>query len=63
MSNLSTIRLEEERSINDVCQKLSELALHKAVERLEKKLNNNIQKKIITQNIDRLSSKYILSNK
>ena len=63
MSNLSTIRLEEERSINEVCQKLSELALSKAVEKLEKKLNSNIQKKIITQNIDKLSSKYITSTK
>lgn len=63
MSNLSTIRLEEERSINEVCQKLSELALNKAVEKLEKKLNSNIQKKIITQNIDKLSSKYITSTK
>ncbi len=63
MSNLSTIRLEEERSINEVCQKLSELALNKAMEKLEKKLNNTIQKKIITQNIDKLSSKYILNNK
>lgn len=63
MSNLSTIRLEEEKSINEVCQKLSELALSRAVEKLEKRLTSNIQKKLITQNIDKLSSKYILSNK
>lgn len=57
MSNLSAIRLEEEKSVNEVCLKLSELALTKAVEKLEKRLNSNIQRKIISQNIEKLSFK------
>nr|YP_010700237.1 ATP synthase CF0 subunit I [Euglena deses]WCH63381.1 ATP synthase CF0 subunit I [Euglena deses] len=55
--NLSTIKLEEEKSINEVCLKLANLSLSKAIEKLNKKLNSNSQKKIILQNIEKLSSK------
>lgn len=60
--NLSTIRMEEEKSINEVCQKLSNSAFLKAIENLEKRLNSSSQKKIISQNIEKLSFK-TLANK
>lgn len=56
-STLATIRFEEEKSIAEVCNKLNYLAFSKAVEKLKKRLNSNLQKKIISQSIDRLSSK------
>lgn len=60
-SNLSTIKLEEEKSINEICQKLSQDALSKSVEKLNKKLNINFQKKLIAQNIEKLSTKNLIS--
>lgn len=60
--NLSTIKMEEEKSINEVCQKLSNSALSKAIENLDKRLNPSFQKKIISQNIEKLSFK-TLTNK
>lgn len=59
-SNLSTIRFEEEKSINELCQNLSQKALKTAVENIGKKVNSSIQKKIILQNIDKLSSKALI---
>lgn len=58
-SNLSTIRLEEEKSINDICKKLSQFALLNSIEKLNKKLNPNFHKKLISQNIDKLSPKLL----
>ena len=55
--NLSTIKLEEEKSINEICLKLTNLSLSTAIEKINKKLNSAYQKKIITQTIDKLSSK------
>lgn len=57
--NLSTIKLEEEKSINEICLKLTNLSLSTAVEKINKKLNSAYQKKVIAQTIDRLSSKVI----
>jgi len=57
--NLSTIKLEEEKSINEICLKLTNLSLSTAVDKINKKLNSTYQKKIITQTIDKLSSKVI----
>lgn len=59
-SNLSTIRLEEEKSINEICQQLGQFALEKAIEKLNKKLNPAFQKKLIAQNIEKLSSKTLV---
>lgn len=59
-SNLSTIRLEEEKSINEICQKLGQSALSKAIEKLNKKLNPSFQKKIINQSIEKLSPKILV---
>lgn len=53
--NLSTIRMEEEKSINEVCQKLSISAFEKAVDSLNKRLNSSLHKRIISQNIEKLS--------
>jgi hypothetical protein len=39
------------------CQKLSLFAFTKAVDKLNKRLNSNIQRKIILKNIDKLSIK------
>lgn len=59
--NLSTIRMEEEKSINEVCQKLSTFAFEKAIDSLNKRLNPNLHKRIISQNIEKLSLKTLAS--
>lgn len=59
--NLSTIRLEEEKSIGELCKKLSEFALSRAIGKLNKKLNPTFQKKIITQSIEKLSLKVLIN--
>ena len=59
--NLSTIRMEEEKSINELCQKLSLFAFEKAVDTLNKRLNPSLHKRIISQNIDKLSLKTLAS--
>jgi hypothetical protein len=53
--NLYTIRMEEEKSINELCFKLSQFAFEKAIENLNKRLNPTSHKKIISQNIEKLS--------
>lgn len=58
-SNLSAIRFEEEKSINEVCQKLNHSAFLIAIEKLNKRLNSSLQKKIISQNIEKLSIKFL----
>lgn len=55
--NLATIKLEEEKSINEICQKLSQVALIKAIEKISSKLNTSLQKKIIFRKIEKLSIK------
>lgn len=55
--NLSTIRMEEEKSINEVCQKLSVIAFEKSIDDLNKRLNSSLHKRIISQNIEKLSFK------
>lgn len=54
-TTLSTVQFEEENSIKEVCQKLSELAFSRSVEILKKRLNANIHKKIISQSTEKLS--------
>jgi F0F1-type ATP synthase membrane subunit b/b' len=53
---LLNLKLEEEKSINEICQKLTNLALDKAIEKLKKKLNPTTQQKILIQNIEKFSS-------
>lgn len=55
--NLSSIKMEENKSISEVCQKLSQGALSKAVENLKKDLNPAIHKKIIKKKINKISVK------
>lgn len=57
--NLATIKLEEEKSINEICLKLTNLSLSVAIEKIDKKLNSSYQKKLISQTIEKLSSKVI----
>lgn len=54
-TTLSTIQFEEENSIKEVCQKISELAFLKSIDILKKRLNSNIQKKLISQATEKLS--------
>lgn len=54
-STLSTLKFEEEKLISEVCQKLNNLAFIKAVDILKKRINLNVQNKIIFQNIEKLS--------
>lgn len=62
ISNLAIIKLEEEKSINEICQKLNQFAMNEAIEKINKKINSSIQKKIISQNIEKLSNKILLQN-
>jgi F0F1-type ATP synthase membrane subunit b/b' len=61
-SNLSLIKLEEEKSINDICQKLSQFAISKSIEKINKRINSTSQKKIISQNIEKISVKALSQN-
>jgi len=61
-SNLSLIKLEEEKSINDICQKLSQFAISKSIEKINKRINSTSQKKIISQNIEKISIKALAQN-
>ena len=60
--NLSAIRMEEDKSINEVCQKLSSMAFEKAIDDLNKRLNPSLHKRIVSQNIEKLSMR-TLGNK
>nr|YP_007517047.3 ATPase subunit I [Euglena viridis]AEY70819.3 ATPase subunit I [Euglena viridis] len=60
LANLSAIRLEEEKSISELCKRLSEFALSRAIDKLNKKLNPSFQKKIIAQSIEKLSLKVLI---
>lgn len=56
-SNLSLIKFEEEKSIGEICRKLSQFALIKATEKINKKMNYSLQKKFVMQSIEKLSTK------
>lgn len=60
--NLTLIKLEQEKSVGEICQQLSQLALLKAADTINKKMNYNLQKKIIIQNIEKLSFKTSIDN-
>lgn len=60
--NLTLIKLEQEKSVGEICQELSQIALVKAAEKINKKMNYNLQKKFIIQNIDKLALKTNLNN-
>jgi len=62
LSNLSLIKLEEEKSINDICQKLSQFAISKSIEKINKSINSTSQRKIISQNIEKISLKALTQN-
>nr|YP_009252785.1 CF0 subunit I of ATP synthase [Cymbomonas tetramitiformis]ANA56919.1 CF0 subunit I of ATP synthase [Cymbomonas tetramitiformis] len=47
----TTIRLEEEKAVAQVCQQVSRLALDQAVEKLKTSLDSNVQRRIIDLNI------------
>jgi F0F1-type ATP synthase membrane subunit b/b' len=55
--NLATVKMEEEKSINEICKKLTQVALIKAIEKISSKLNANLQKKIISRKIEKFSIK------
>lgn len=61
LSNLSTLKLEEEKAVNEIYQKLNTMAIDQAVEKILKKLNSGFQKKIIAQNIEKLSLNILTS--
>jgi hypothetical protein len=47
-------------NVYSFCQKLSLVAFSKAIDKLNKRLNSNIQRKIILKNIDKLSIKSLV---
>ena len=61
-SNRSLLKFEEEKSINTVCYKLGVIALSQATEILKKRVNQNLQKKMVSKNINKLSLKYLFNN-
>lgn len=62
ISNLSILKLEKEKSINEICQKLNQFAITKGIEKINKKINSSVQKKIISQSIQKLSTKILTQN-
>nr|YP_009032751.1 ATPase subunit I [Euglenaformis proxima]AGL12017.1 ATPase subunit I [Euglenaformis proxima] len=59
VANLSFVQFEENKSINEICEKLTFLSSLQAIEKLNKRLNSSLQKKIISNNIEKLSIKNI----
>jgi F-type H+-transporting ATPase subunit b len=55
--NISSVKFEEEKSINELCNKLGSFSLLRAVDILNDRFNSSLQKKIIYKNIDKLSLK------
>lgn len=58
--NLAYILFEQGKSVGEVCKKLNQSALDIALQKLKKKLNKNMQKKIIRRKINKLNSKLIV---
>lgn len=54
-TTLYIIKLEEEKCLAEVLNKLNDLAFTKAIEKIKQNLNSNIQKKIVFQNTEKLS--------
>lgn len=47
----ATIRFEEEKAVNQVCERVSRLALEQAIEKVKKRLDPNLQRRITDLNI------------
>nr|AYB71439.1 ATPase subunit I [Trachelomonas grandis] len=61
LTNATIIKSEEEKSINEICQNLTNVALEISIEKLKsKRLNSRKQKKIISRKISKLMSKKII---
>lgn len=60
--NLSTIKMEEKKSLSEVCQKLSSFAFKKAGEIINKRLNSKFHRKLVSKNIEKLSKKKLKVN-
>lgn len=58
--NLLTLKMQEKKSLSEVCQKLSLLSFNEARKLLNKRLNSKFHKKLISRKIEKLS---ILSKK
>jgi F0F1-type ATP synthase membrane subunit b/b' len=54
--NLLTLKMQEKKSLSEVCQKLNSLSFKKARELLKKRLNSKFHKKLISRKIEKLSS-------
>ena len=50
-TNLSNLKLEEEKAISEVCQKLTSLSLTNALNKITKKLNHKLQQKVLKRKI------------
>ena len=57
--NLSNLKLEEEKAISEVCQKLTSLSFDNALEKIKKKLNHNLLKKVMQRKIPLLYNLYL----
>lgn len=47
----ATIRFEEEKAVQEVCEKVSRLALAQATEKVKKRLDTNLRQRIVDLNI------------
>jgi F-type H+-transporting ATPase subunit b len=52
----ATIRFEEEKAVAQVCERVSRLALEQAINKVKKRLNSSLQKRIIDLNIAQLDT-------
>nr|YP_009538728.1 ATPase subunit I [Lepocinclis ovum]AYQ93743.1 ATPase subunit I [Lepocinclis ovum] len=55
-TTLYIIKLEEEKCLSEVFSKLNDLAFSKAIEKIKQNLNPSLQKKIVLQNTEKLST-------
>jgi F-type H+-transporting ATPase subunit b len=47
----ATIRFEEEKAVNQVCERVSRLALEQAVTKVKKRMDANLQQRVVDLNI------------
>ena len=53
--NLLTLKMQEKKSLSEICQELSSRSFKKANELINKRLNSKFHKKFVSKNIEKLS--------
>ncbi len=61
-SHILTIKIEEKKLLNQICQQLRSDAFKKSIELLKKRFNSKFHKKLVSKNIEKLSKKNLRIN-